>query len=31
MWYDDFIAQKKEFIDEFYPFYRNRIMFAEDL
>jgi len=31
IWYDDFIAQKEWFIDENFPYYRNRIMFAEDL
>lgn len=31
MWYDDFIAQKKGFLDENFPYYRNRVMFAEDL
>ena len=31
MWYDDFVAQKKWFLDENFPYYRNRIMFAEDL
>ena len=31
LWYDDFIAQKKWFLDENYPYYRNRVMFAEDL
>ncbi len=31
MWYDDFISQKQGFIDENFPYYRNRIMFAEDL
>ena len=31
IWYDDFIAQKEGFVDENYPYYRNRVMFAEDL
>ena len=31
IWYDDFIAQKKWFLSENFPYYRNRIMFAEDL
>ncbi len=31
MWYDDFISQKKWFLNENFPYYRNRIMFAEDL
>ena len=30
-WYDDFIAQKKGFLNENFPYYRNRVMFAEDL
>ena len=31
MWYDDFIAQKEGFLNENYWYYRNRVMFAEDL
>ena len=31
MWYDDFIWQKKGFMDENYPYYRNRVIFGEDL
>ena len=31
LWYDDFIAQKEWFKNEDFPYYRNRIMFAEDL
>ncbi len=31
IWYDDFVAQKKWFLNENFPYYRNRIMFAEDL
>ena len=31
MWYDDFIAQKKGFVDENFKYYRNRVMFSEDL
>ncbi len=31
IWYDDFVAQKKWFLSENFPYYRNRIMFAEDL
>ena len=31
IWYDDFIAQKKWFVDENFQYYRNRIMFGEDL
>ena len=30
-WYEDFISQKKWFIDEKFPYYKNRIMFGEDL
>ena len=29
--YDDFISQKKTFLSNNFPYYRNRIMFAEDL
>ena len=31
IWYDDFIAQKKWFVDENFQYYKNRIMFGEDL
>ena len=31
IWYDDFLAQKEWFLSENLPYYRNRIMFAEDL
>lgn len=31
MWYEDFIAEKKWFLNENYKYYRNKIMFAEDL
>lgn len=31
LWYDDFIAQKKWFLSENFPYYRNRVMFAEDI
>ena len=31
IWYDDFVAQKEWFLNENLPYYRNKIMFAEDL
>lgn len=31
MWYEDFIAEKEWFLNENYQYYRNKIMFAEDL
>ncbi len=31
MWYEDFIADKEWFLNENYKYYRNKIMFAEDL
>ena len=31
LWYEDLISQKKWFLDENFPYYRNRIMFWEDL
>ena len=31
IWYDDFVAQKEWFLSENLPYYRNKIMFAEDL
>ena len=30
-WYEDFIASKEWFLNENYPYYRNKIMFWEDL
>lgn len=30
-WYEDFVAEKEWFLDENYQFYKNKIMFAEDL
>mgnify|MGYP002853791363 CR=1 FL=1 len=31
MWYEDFIAAKEWFLNENYKYYRNKIMFGEDL
>lgn len=31
MWYEDFIAQKQAFLDDNYQYYRNKIMFWEDI
>lgn len=31
MWYEDFIAQKEGFLNENYQYYRNKMMFGEDL
>ena len=31
IWYDDFIAQKEWFLTDNFSYYRNKIMFAEDL
>lgn len=31
IWYDDFIALKKNFLDEAYNMYQNKLIFAEDL
>ena len=31
MWYEDFIADKEWFLNENYQYYRNKIMFSEDL
>ena len=31
IWYEDFIASKEWFLNENFPYYRNRIMFGEDL
>ena len=31
VWYEDFIASKEWFLNENYPYYRNKIMFGEDL
>ena len=31
IWYEDFIAQKEAFLEDNYQYYRNRIMFSEDL
>ncbi len=31
IWYEDFIASKEWFLNENYPYYRNKIMFGEDL
>ena len=31
MWYEDFIASKEWFLNENFPYYRNKVMFGEDL
>ena len=31
MWYEDFIADKEGFLNENYQYYRNKMMFSEDL
>lgn len=31
IWYDDFIALKKNFLDDAYNMYQNKLIFAEDL
>ena len=31
IWYDDFIAHKKNFLEETYQLYQNKLLFAEDL
>ena len=31
IWYEDFIASKEWFLNENYPYYRNKIMFGEDI
>ena len=31
IWYEDFIASKEWFLNENFPYYRNKIMFGEDL
>jgi len=31
IWYEDFIAQKDAFLDDNYQYYRNNVMFGEDL
>jgi len=31
MWYEDFIANKEWFVDEYFQYYKNKIMFGEDL
>jgi hypothetical protein len=31
IWYEDFIAEKKNFLDDNYQPYQNRLIFAEDL
>ena len=31
IWYEDFIAQKEAFLDDDYQYYRNKVMFWEDI
>jgi hypothetical protein len=31
IWYDDFIALNKNFLQETYQLYKNKVVFAEDL